>query len=126
MKRYLFERLSDPRGGQREGDDPLALIRANVQRIVASARSPFDGQEGLFGFGLESPVALHPGGGGEALAAYTQALSRLIARWELRLRDVAVEVERGVTNAPYRLVVRAKLNLGQEVEEIRFPLEGQP
>ena len=120
--RYLFERLSDPASGVCETPDPLVAIRENVQRIVAGARGPFDGEAGLFGFGLKSPVELGRGSVVQR-AAFMRELAALVTRWERRLKNVTVEEEFGADEGPLRLVLRAQLSLGGAADEVRFPLE---
>lgn len=114
---FLFERLSVlPRGldGWQEPFDQHAAIMAQIQRIAATGRLVGEGIAAV-PWGLPSVVSM----GANAtvrIDEYARALRDSIVRYEPRLREVKVDVERADDPlSPWRLVVSAV-----------FPEEDQP
>lgn len=121
--KYLFERLMEREPGDvgPEVFDLKQAVRDNVQRVLGT-RVVADTQADLdvLACGLPSVVeiARDNRSGYERYAARAQ---RLIEHYEPRLQAPRVDVLAG-DDAPYRLVVNAKLAGADGVEDMRFPI----
>lgn len=125
--RYVLERLAArpiTMGGQTEPFDLEAAVAAQIQRIVSARPTHAPGGQGtpLFEFGMPNIVEFAQGGK-TRLDQYAARLTRLIARYEPRLRHPQVTVEPardGMT--PFRLVVTGTLAPDNDAYTVRFDL----
>lgn len=122
---YLFERL------ERLGKSPAeaapafdlhAAVQAQIQRIVSAHAWRFgDDAMNLLNFGMPSIVEVARGSPLQ-LDRYAQRLKTLIGRYEPRLLQAQVDIEK-VNNAmsPYRVVVTGMLAVDGVHEAFHFP-----